>query len=45
MSSKKIRTNLLKNGLKIEFMKLWNVAGAFVSPKGITKNSNDPHGF
>jgi hypothetical protein len=36
---KKTRMNFLKYGLKTWFIKLWNVDGALVKPKGITKNS------
>ena len=28
---------------KISFMNLWNLAGAFVSPSGITSHSKDPY--
>jgi hypothetical protein len=34
----KIKTNFLIYGPKIAFMRHWNVAGALVSPKGITLN-------
>src|SRR4030095_6204142 len=37
MSSKYTRTNLSIYGRKIEFINVWNVAGAFVRPKGMTK--------
>ena len=37
--SKYTNTKFLKNFLKIEFIKLWNVDGALVRPNGINKNS------
>ena len=43
MSSKYTTTNLSKYGWKILFMRVQNVAGALVSPKGITKNSYEPY--
>ena len=32
-----------KYSLRVSFMNLYAVAGAFVSPKGITRNSNNPY--
>ena len=32
-------TNFQRKGLKMEFINPWNVEGAFVRPKGMTKNS------
>jgi hypothetical protein len=42
MSSKKSSTNRCRNGRNTSFMSAWKVAGAFVSPNGITMNSNSP---
>ena len=42
MPSKNTNTHFLKNGFKTEFMRLWKVLGAFVKPKGITRNSKWP---
>ncbi|KAJ0857906.1 hypothetical protein HanRHA438_Chr13g0595361 [Helianthus annuus] len=39
ISSMKTMTNLSKYGLQTRFMRSMNAAGAFVSPKGITRNS------
>jgi len=42
ISSKNTNTNFLKKGLKMWFMRPWNVVGALVKPKGMTKNSKCP---
>jgi len=42
ISSMNTSTCFLSTGAKILFMTLWNVAGAFVSPKGITRSSYNP---
>jgi hypothetical protein len=34
--------NFLKCLAKIEFIRAWNVAGAFVKPKGMIRNSKCP---
>jgi hypothetical protein len=36
---KKMRTNRRKKGLNMSFMRAWNVDGALVKPKGMTRNS------
>ncbi|CAI7863610.1 unnamed protein product [Closterium sp. NIES-53] len=38
-------THLSKSGLNASFIVIWKVAGALVSPKGITVYSNDPKGI
>jgi hypothetical protein len=42
ISSMKTSTPFLNSSAKIMFIKLWKVAGALVSPNGITRNSNKP---
>jgi hypothetical protein len=39
MSSKNTRTKRRRKGRSTSFIRAWNVQGAFVGPKGITKNS------
>jgi hypothetical protein len=39
MSSKKTRTKWSRNGRRTSFIGAWNVVGAFVRPKGMTRNS------
>jgi hypothetical protein len=41
ISSKNTRTNLHRNGRRTSFINARNVAGVFVKPKGMTKNSNN----
>lgn len=42
MSSKNTSTCFLRRGCNTWLIKFWNVAGTFVSPKGMTVNSNNP---
>jgi hypothetical protein len=42
MSSKYTTTNELANGLKMSYISLMKVAGAFVNPKGMTNLSKRP---
>jgi hypothetical protein len=42
MSLKKTNTNHRRNGQRTSFIRAWNVAGALVKPKGMTKNSKRP---
>ena len=42
ISSKNTMTNLRRYGWKMEFIAAWKVDGAFVKPKGITRNSKCP---
>ncbi|KAJ0500235.1 hypothetical protein HanRHA438_Chr11g0485171 [Helianthus annuus] len=39
ISSKNTNAHFLKTSLKVAFINDWNVAGAFVRPKGNTRNS------
>jgi hypothetical protein len=39
ISSKNTSTNLRMTGLRMSFIRDWNVDGALVRPKGITRNS------
>jgi hypothetical protein len=43
MSSMKTTTNLSNSGINTEFIKYVKWAGAFVSPKDMTKYSNNPY--
>jgi hypothetical protein len=42
MSSKYTTTNVLENGIKMSYISLMNVTGAFVNPKGMTNLSKRP---
>jgi hypothetical protein len=39
---RRLSTNRCKKGRRTSFINAWNVAGAFVRPNGMTRNSNNP---